>query len=79
MDDIIIKEIKEISENKNLEINKKTPLVGDRSVLDSMGLVNLCIRLEEIAEVQGFQFDWSGEGRSGKHHHSTSPDSHGWQ
>lgn len=61
MDDIIIKEIKEISENKNLEINKKTPLVGDTSVLDSMGLVNLCIRLEEIAEDQGFQFDWSGE------------------
>tara|TARA_B110000444_G_C18356545_1_gene374117 strand:+ start:17 stop:280 length:264 start_codon:yes stop_codon:yes gene_type:complete len=61
MDDIIIKEIKEISENKNLEINKKTPLIGDTSALDSMGLVNLCIRLEEIAEDQGFQFDWSGE------------------
>lgn len=61
MEDIIIREIKEISENKNLEINKETPLIGGESALDSMGLVNLCIRLEEIAEDQGFQFEWSGE------------------
>ena len=61
MEEVIIAEIKEISENKNLEINKETPLIGDTSALDSMGLVSLCIRLEEIAEDQGFQFEWSGE------------------
>ena len=26
-----------------------------------MNIVNLCLRLEDLAKTQGFDFDWSGE------------------
>ena len=57
----IIKEIREILEDESIELGKNTPLIGDDSPLDSMNIVNLCIRLEEISEEQGFNFDWTGE------------------
>ncbi len=53
--------IKEILDNSSVELKDDTPLIGDESPMDSMNLVNLCIRLEEISEEQGFQFDWTGE------------------
>ena len=61
MEKIIIEEIYELIENKNLKINSETPLIGDDSPLDSMNIVSLCVRLEEIAEEMNFEFDWSGE------------------
>ena len=57
----IIKEIKEILEDNEIELTKDTPLIGDDSPLDSMNIVTLCIRLEEISDEQGFNFDWTGE------------------
>ena len=57
----IIKEIYEIVENKDLDISSDTALIGDDSPLDSMNIVSLCVRLEEIADEMGFEFDWSGE------------------
>ena len=57
----IIKIIKTLVENDDLDLNEGTPLIGDSSPLDSMNIVNLCLQLEEVAEEQGFQFDWSGE------------------
>ena len=47
---VIINEIYELIENKELQINNETPLIGDDSPLDSMNIVSLCVRLEEIAE-----------------------------
>ena len=61
MEEEIIKEITEIIEDKSLKISNDTPLIGDNSPLDSMSIVSLCIRLEEIADEMGFEFDWSGE------------------
>ena len=61
MEKIIIKEIYELIERKDLKINNETPLIGDDSPLDSMNIVSLCVRLEEIAEEMNFEFDWSGE------------------
>ena len=61
MDEIIIKEIYEIIENKDIKITNSTALIGDDSPLDSMNIVSLCVRLEEIAEEMNFEFDWSGE------------------
>ena len=57
----IISEIKEILDEPDLELTKDTPLVGDDSPLDSMNIVNLCLRLEEISEEFDFTFDWTGE------------------
>ena len=61
MEEIIIKEIYEIIENKDIKITASTALIGDDSPLDSMNIVSLCVRLEEIAEEMNFEFDWSGE------------------
>ena len=61
MEKTIINEIYELIENKELQINNETPLIGDDSPLDSMNIVSLCVRLEEIAEEMNFEFDWSGE------------------
>lgn len=44
-----------------LEVLPDTPLIGDGKVLDSMGLVELCLRLEDRAMRLGFAFDWTSE------------------
>lgn len=41
------------------EINEDSRLVGGN--IDSMGLVQLCIALEEKAIDLGFEFDWTSE------------------
>ena len=43
------------------EICIETPIIGSNSPIDSMGLVQLCLSLEERAEELGFDFDWTTE------------------
>ena len=43
------------------EISIETPIIGSNSPIDSMGLVQLCLSLEERAEELGFDFDWTTE------------------
>ena len=38
-----------------------TALVGEQAVIDSRGLVELLIALEEFAEDHGGQFDWADD------------------
>ncbi len=61
MNETIINIIKELVEDDTIIIDENTPLIGENSLLDSMNIVNLCIRLEDIANDQNFNFDWSGE------------------
>tara|TARA_B100002052_G_C15418824_1_gene391855 strand:+ start:209 stop:481 length:273 start_codon:yes stop_codon:yes gene_type:complete len=56
----IIKIIKDVAE-EDIEINDQTQLVGGASSLDSMGLVQLCLVLEEKSMEEGFSFDWTSE------------------
>ena len=48
-------------EDKTIQVNDNTPLIGDGSVLDSMKLVELCLTLEDFAEEKGFEFDWTSD------------------
>ena len=48
-------------ENDKISIDNNTSLIGEDSPLDSMNIVNLCLRLEDLAKAQNFNFDWSGE------------------
>ncbi|GMG82159.1 hypothetical protein LNKW23_13720 [Paralimibaculum aggregatum] len=57
----VIAEIRAILDDEAAEITAETRLIGEAGRLDSMGLVSLCIRLEEIAEEAGFEFDWTSE------------------
>ena len=47
-------------------LNETTPLVGSESILDSMGLVQVCLALEDKAEEIGFNFDWTSESAMSK-------------
>ena len=61
MENIIIEEIKILLEDDDVELTPDTPLIGGGTALDSMHLVSLCLRLAEISEEQGFEFDWTSE------------------
>jgi acyl carrier protein len=58
---IVATELKICINTEGLEISDESPLIGDNSVLDSMGLVELCLRLEDRASELGFIFDWTSE------------------
>jgi len=61
MENIIIEEIKMLFEDGDIKLTPDTPLIGGDTALDSMQLVSLCLRLEEMSEEQGFEFDWTSE------------------
>lgn len=55
----IFNTIRSLLEDKTLEVIDETPLIGDKSHLDSMNLVELCLALEDMASDLGFDFDWT--------------------
>ena len=55
----IIKLIEEVLEKK-LNLNSESILLGGEDI-DSMSLVQICIRLEEEADKSNFEFDWTSE------------------
>jgi acyl carrier protein len=58
---IVIETLEEILKNPEIKLDESTPLIGLGGVLDSLGLVELCIRLEDKARTMGFEFDWTSE------------------
>ena len=57
----IITLIKSLLENNDEEVTGDMQLVGGNTMLDSMKLVEVCLVLEDYAEEQGFEFDWTSE------------------
>ena len=55
---IVIETISKVLKNKK-KVTKETQLIGGKSSLDSMKLVEVCVALEDIAEKYGFEFDWT--------------------
>lgn len=51
---------------KKIKISGDMQLIGSESLLDSMSLVEVCLRLEDIAEEHGFEFDWTSEAAMSK-------------
>lgn len=58
--EIVVNAISEVLNNK-IKITKDMSLIGDESDLDSMKLVEVCVKLEDMAEEHGFEFDWTSE------------------
>ena len=50
----------------DIEISADMPLIGGASLLDSRQLVELCLALEDLAEENGFEFDWTSEAAMSK-------------
>lgn len=46
---------------ENVDINPQSSLIGGESLIDSMGLVQICLALEERSQSEGFAFDWTSE------------------
>jgi len=61
MIDVVLRELATIMKDKSIEINETTVLLGSKGVIDSLGLVELCLRIEDAAILEGFEFDWTSE------------------
>jgi hypothetical protein len=59
--DLVIEEIRELVGDPGLQVGADSMLLGDERLLDSTALVELCLRLEDRAFEQGFEFDWTSE------------------
>ena len=59
--EMMLSEVRSIMKGDGVELSSETALVGDGRVLDSLALVELCLRLEDIAADMGFEFDWISE------------------
>ena len=57
--EIVVKIVKKELKDKNIKVNEKTPLIGGKSLLDSMKLIEVCVKLEDYAEENSFEFDWT--------------------
>lgn len=58
--EIIFTEISQFI-NPGVTLEDDSPLIGGESMLDSMKLVELCLRLEDKATEMGFEFDWTSD------------------
>jgi hypothetical protein len=57
---IVIEAITNALEGK-VEVTEEMQLIGGESLLDSMKLVEVCLTLEDLANDNGFEFDWTSE------------------
>lgn len=49
-----------------VKVTEEMQLIGGESLLDSMGLVSVCLTLEDLADEQGFEFDWTSDAAMSK-------------
>ncbi len=61
MNEIVIRELRPLLKDQSILIEEGTNLIGSDGVIDSLGLVELCLRLEDAALAEGFDFDWTSE------------------
>lgn len=57
----IRKQIALLSKKEYAEITEQLPIYGQDGCFDSMGLIELCLRLEDFALELGFEFDWTSD------------------
>ena len=62
---IVIQAISDILKGK-VGISEDMQLIGGESLLDSMNLVEVCLLLEDLADENGFEFDWTSEAAMSK-------------
>lgn len=63
--EIVISAINEALEGK-VEITENMNLIGGEPLLDSVKLVEVCLSLEDYADKNGFEFDWTSESAMSK-------------
>lgn len=53
-------------DDASVTVTSETALVGNKSLLDSVKLVELCLDLEDQASELGFEFDWTSDAAMSK-------------
>ena len=61
MPDDVVTELRAVVKDESVILEDDTALIGDERLLDSLALVELCLRLEDRAVSMGFEFDWTSE------------------
>jgi acyl carrier protein len=61
MFELVIRELRPLLKDQSIHIDESTILIGVQGIIDSLGLVELCLRIEDAASSEGFQFDWTSE------------------
>ena len=49
-----------------IQVTETMELIGGESLLDSMGLVDVCLALEDLADEHDFEFDWTSDAAMSK-------------
>ena len=62
----IVKEAITTALDGKSEVSDDMQLIGGKSLLDSMKLVEVCLTLEDLADELGFEFDWTSEAAMSK-------------
>ena len=55
----IVQIIDNLRIDKSVPLNLDTELIGSTKILDSLLLVELCLKLEDLSTELGFVFDWT--------------------
>ena len=58
--EMVISTISNLLEGK-VKVAEDMQLIGGESLLDSMKLVEVCVALEDLADENNFEFDWTSE------------------
>ena len=64
---LIFETLREI-DTKNFDIENNSNLLGENRILDSFGLVEFCVRLEEKLKKINLEFDWTSENAMSRSH-----------
>ena len=51
--------VNDLRKDKSIPLMPDTPLIGGDRVLDSLLLVELCLKLEDLSSEMNFNFDWT--------------------
>ena len=55
----IVEIIESLRIDKSVSLTQDTPLIGSDRILDSLLLVELCLKLEDLGSDLNFNFDWT--------------------
>jgi len=64
--EVVLETLFSVLDGKQIKVQEQSPLIGSEGIIDSMGLVELCVKLEDKAYSLGFEFDWTSESAMSK-------------
>lgn len=57
----VIDVVSNVTKKPVSELTIESSLIGEEGLLDSLGLVELCLQLEDLAATLNFEFDWTSD------------------